>query len=276
MKNSIFLIILALFSIGCSKTTLLDEYREEISALKTESEIDAYWDNLSKIDQTALEKGKYSVKEYDSISITHMMRTALIFEIHGTEFYKLNNSVPEMHFTHNYFGPSTIAFWPIIKQCISVRGNNKIFGYPAYQLEGITNNFYDYSIYGQKDKYDLLLNKLNKTETNIVSQELFDVLSYQKRLTELSEVVSIGKWYSQQIRGNNEDGYFEFIKMSDNQIYCKKNGRVQKLDLIKNDEFYKVYRVEKEPFGWSYILKNNGDLTLVDDKNEILINYSNY
>jgi len=38
----------------------------------------------------------------------------------------------------------------------------------------------------------------------------------------------------------------------------------------------KIYRIEKEPFGWSFKLDNNGDLSLIDNENEVLIFYSKY
>lgn len=278
MKHSVLIILFVTFIIGCSKPelTLLDHYTTEILALKTEAEIDAYWDNLQYLDQNALKTGRYSVIEQDSISITHMMRTALMFEIHGVKAYKLNNIVPEMHFTHNNFGPSSLVFWPIIKACVKVRGNTKIFDYPAYQLEGITNNFYDYSIYGQKEKYNSLISKLEKIESDKVSHDLMDVLNYQKSLLDLKELKYIGKWFRQQIKGLNESDYFEFVKMSNGETYCKEGGRLQKLELIKSEKNSISYRIEKEPFGWSYKLKNNGDLSLIDDKETVLINYSKH
>ena len=88
------------------------------------------------------------------------MRTALMLEIHGVKSYKSNNIVPEMHLTHNNYGPSTLAFWPIIKKCVTVRGDAKLIQYPAYQLEAVANNFYVYSVYGENNRHVNLLKKL--------------------------------------------------------------------------------------------------------------------
>ena len=109
------------------------------------------------------------------------MRTALMLEIHGVKSYKSNNIVPEMHLTHNNYGPSTLAFWPIIKKCVTVRGDAKLIQYPAYQLEAVANNFYVYSVYGENNRHVNLLKKLNLIESNSVSKDLYEVLNYQKK-----------------------------------------------------------------------------------------------
>lgn len=274
MKNFLILFVISFLLLSCNKPTLLDTYKAEISSLKTEEEIEAYWNKLLVLDQNALENNKYSIKQYDSVSITHMMRTALMFEIHGSNTYKLNNTVPEMHFTHNYFGLSNLAFWPIIKECVNVRGNRKILQYPAYQLEGIAGSFYDYSVYGQPEKHLQLLEKLNKTESDIVSQDLYKTLIYQIKLKKLKLVELVGKWQRQPFKEIKIDGFFEFVKMSDNLLYHIKNERPQKLELVEKTKNYKIYRIEKEPFGWSYKLNNNGELSLIDDNDEVLISYS--
>lgn len=275
MKN--ILLVLSILFLGCNtEPTLLDIYKKEITTLKTEDQIEDYWNKLLKLDQEALKTGKYSTKEHDSLNITHMMRTALMFEIHGAKFYNFDNVVPEMHFTHNYFGESKIAFWPLIKKCVNVRGDIKLLQYPEYQLEGVTNTFYDYSIYSDKNKHEFLLNKLNVLESTSVSNDLFEALNYQTSLLELKDSAIIGKWQRQQIKGLNENDFFEFVKMSDNLIYYRKNQRIQKLELIKIIENTKFYRVEKEPFGWSFKLEENRDLSLIDENEVVLINYSKF
>ncbi|MGB6268182.1 MAG: hypothetical protein WBF67_04155, partial [Olleya sp.] len=275
MKYILLVFLILLF--GCNTTpTLLDTYKNEISALKTEAEIDAYWKHLLDLDQNALLKGKYTTKEHDSLSITHMIQTALMFEIHGDKSYKLNNTVIEMHFAHNYFGPSNIAFWPIINKYVELRGDRKLLQYPAYQLEGTTLTFYDYSIYSQKDKQDSLMKNLDVLESDQVSKDLFEALNYQISLRELNYASSIGKWQRQPFKTIKEDGFFELVKMSNNSIYYRKNERLQKLELIKTVENTKFYRVEKEPFGWSFKLKEDGNLSLIDDNETVLISYSKF
>ena len=186
--KSIYLLFsaLVLFT-SCSKKTLLSEYKKEISALKTNQDIKSYWKDLLDQDQNVLYKDNYIAKQHDSLTITHMIKSALMIEIHGLEHYIPNNSVIEMHYTHNYFGPSQIAYWPIIKTCANARGKQKLIQYPAYQLEGISSTFYGYSIYGETNKHQLLLEKLNKIESNSVSEDLYKALMYQLKLQKLKD-----------------------------------------------------------------------------------------
>src|SRR5690606_7718622 len=55
------------------KSTLLEDYKNEISALQTEVEIKSYWNKLYLKDQESLKIDSDSVKKFDSISITQMM-----------------------------------------------------------------------------------------------------------------------------------------------------------------------------------------------------------
>lgn len=276
MKNILYIFILFIFISSCSNRTLLNDYRKEVSELKTEAEINMYWDKLLKLDQDALEIGKYTTEEHDSISITHMMRTALMLEIHGVKSYKSNNIVPEMHLTHNNYGPSTLAFWPIIKKCVTVRGDAKLIQYPVYQLEAVANNFYGYSVYGENNRHANLLKKLNLIESNSVSKDLYEVLNYQKKIKALDQVKVLGIWQKQSFKNIKELGFFEFIELSDSNLYHKQNERLQKLELLEIKSNSKIYRIEKEPFGWSFKLDSNGDLSLIDDENEVLIFYTKY
>jgi len=250
----LFLFSFYFLLISCTKeNNLLDAYKAEISALKTETEIDKYWDSLLDLDQKALENKSQSIKHFDSLSLNRMIRTALMFEIHGSKTYKHNNIVPEMNLSHNYFGIANLAFWPIIKECVKVRGDRKILQYPSYQLECISQNLYDYSLFNQNEKYAALLNKLNKIESNTVSKDLYEALNYQTKLNKLKVVSVKGKWQRQPFKTMKEDGFFEFVKMSDNALYYMKNERIQRLELIKTDLDYKLYRIEKEPFGWIFL-----------------------
>lgn len=275
--KSIYLLFsaLVLFT-SCSKKTLLSVYKEEISALKTDQDIKNYWKNLLEQDQNALTIGKYTTKQHDSLTITHMIKSALMIEIHGLENYLPNNSVIEMHYTHNYFGSSQITYWPIIKTCANARGKQKLIQYPAYQLEGISSTFYGYSIYGETNKHQLLLEKLNKIGSNSVSKDLYKALIYQLKLQKLKEIEVLGIWQLQPFKTMKEDGYFEFVKMNDNNVYYRKHKRIQKLELIKTSDSVKYYRVEKEPFGWQFVLDQKGHLSLNDETGSILISYSKY
>ena len=187
------------------------------------------------------------------------MRTALMFEIHGGKYFALDNIIPEMHLIHNYFAPSNLAFWPLIKQCVKIKGKSRVLQYPAYQLEGVAISLYDYSVYGQKKKHALLLNRLNSIESNTVSKDLFKALKYYQEISKLQMAKVVGKWKRQEIKGVNLNSFFEFVILSDNNLYRKIEGRLTKLNLIKIEENTKIYRIENEPFFWSFKLDNNGE-----------------
>lgn len=276
VKINLILFLLAAVNLSCSKT--LSEINEaEILGLKTEKEIDLYWVRLHQMDQAVLLETENIIK-YDSTSMDHMIRTALIFEIHGSKSYTPNNFVPILNFTHSNIGKANLAFWPIIQECVKVGGTIEHAGggYPAYQLEGIANTFYDYSLINQEAIYPRLLDQLKKYENKDVIQNLELVIENQKELQNLTELKTLNKWHEQSFKNKMGKRYFEFVKMSDNAIYLKKYDRIQKLLLTKTENNYKTYRIEDEPFGWYYIYKNNGDLSLYNDKNESLINYTLY
>jgi len=64
LKNILYIFILFIFISSCSNRTLLNDYRKEVSELKTEAEINMYWDKLLKLDQDALEIGKHTTEEH--------------------------------------------------------------------------------------------------------------------------------------------------------------------------------------------------------------------
>ncbi|MFT7250306.1 MAG: hypothetical protein ACI9FW_000015 [Flavobacterium sp.] len=71
----------------------IDKYRTEICNLDSDIKFENYWNQLLEIDQNILVNTK-DHKKADSISSSLMVRTALLFEIHGDKVYKPNNLVP--------------------------------------------------------------------------------------------------------------------------------------------------------------------------------------
>jgi hypothetical protein len=197
-----------------------------------------------------------------------MIRTALIFDIHVIDAYKPNNTLPILNLSHNNIGQSQIAFWPIIEKCANVGGVINSFGgkYPAYELESVSLTFYDYSLINQELKYPKLLNKL--------SEILSKSFQYQNKLRELHEIEVLNNWYLQSFKNRKGKGEFSFVKMSDDCVYLKSHGRIQKLELVKIKSKSKVYRIENEPFDWEFVYGNDGSLTLIDDEKNKLIEYT--
>ncbi len=277
LKSNLKLCIIVTFflTISCNSNDLLKTYSTEVSELKTEADIEAYWNTLYNLDQITYLKETKNPISGDSISLTNMMRTALVFEIHGTKAYKPNNSVPILNFTHNYIGDSNLAFWPIIQECKKVGGSIESFGggFPAYQLEGISMSFYDYSLLDQNSEYPRLLKKLNSKDYNKVSTELINIIEQQNKLAQLKEVEVIGQWKRQPILNYEDNGHFEFVIMSDDNLYLRRKHRLQKLIETTLNDVKKTYRINNEPFGWSYTLENK-TLSLIDDQDKTLIIYN--
>ncbi|MFD2915972.1 hypothetical protein [Psychroserpens luteus] len=276
MKKIIVLLFVC-FSISCFAQIPIEEYKTEISKLNSQEDYDKYWEKLLDLDQiTHLEETETQI-ESDSISLSNMIRTALIFETHGNGNYNPDNLVPILHLTHNYNAQANLAFWPIIMQVRAVGGVIETFGgkFPAYQLEGLSMSFYNYSLLYQEDKYPDLLYHLDTGNYKIVSKKLLEIFKTEKSHQKLKVIESIGKWTNKPFKDMEEYGFFEFVKMSDNNLYIKRLSRLQKLILLSSEKGTKTYKIEHEPFGWTYKLTNN-KLSLVDDLNNILITYNTH
>jgi len=182
-KNSLHLLVCCFLTNFSFSQIPIDDYRAEIQDLKSESQLKNYWNKLEKIDQDIL-VNITNLKAADSLSIPNMIRTSLLFDIHGIDAYKPNNVLPIFNLSHNYIEQSQIAFWPIIEKCASVGGVIQSFGgkYPAYQLESVSLTFYNYSLINQELKYPNLIDKLRKIERNNMIDDLSKSYQYQNKL----------------------------------------------------------------------------------------------
>lgn len=278
MSNKLILSILFILSIKTASAQIpVNEYRKEILNLKTDTDFQIYWDKLYKIDQEILVKLD-DTKKADSLSIDNMIRTALLFEIHGEKVYNPNNVVPIVNLTHNIIGDCQIAFWSIIKKCSKVGGVIDRFGgkFPTYQLESVGLTFYNYSFLNQESKYTLLVDKMDLATNENVVLNLLKAFENQKRLYRLKEIKVLNEWFAQPFIDLKEEDTFSFVLMSDEQLYVKKRINLQKLQLVQSKSKSKIYRIEKEPFGWTYEYGTNGSLTLRDEKENTLIEYTRY
>ena len=277
IKGLVLFLFLIIFSTGLFAQIPIQNYREEILKLKSESEKDAYWQSLYKTDQdTLLRLPTDNITAYDSLSTTLMIKTSLMFEIHGKEVYKKNNVVPILNFTHNYLSKANLIFWPIINQCVEIGGyiNNFATGFPAYQLEAISNNFYQYSLSGQEEKYAKLVDKIEAFPKDPIIPKLVAAYQNQKELRTLNIKEVIGQWYVQPFKNLKEDFCFEILKLSDDNIYIKYGEYFQKLLLLDDGNRMKKFKIENEPFGWYYKLSSDNQLKLYNSNHENLIEYS--
>jgi hypothetical protein len=114
------------------------------------------------------------------------------------------------------------------------------------------------------------------TDDNVVVN-LLKAFENQKKLYLLKEKKVLAEWFVQHFIDLKEDeGTFAFVIMSDDEIYIKKNINIQKLELIEKRKNSKIYKINNEPFGWTYDYGNDGNLTLRDENENILIEYTKY
>jgi hypothetical protein len=279
MKNNIAILLILFLSLGsCHSQIPIEKFRAEIEKLETEKQISEYWNKLHKIDQEIL-LNTSDLRIADSISISNMIKTALIFDIHGTKGYNsngLSGFLTIINLSHNQISKSQIAYWPIIKKCKEIGGAIESFGgkYPAYQLESVSLTFYNYSLFNQEEKYPILISKLSEIETVDVVDKLLKSFQHQNELRKLNEVAVLNSWYVQSSKERIDESEFSIVKMSDDNLYLKKYGRIQRLELFKTKNKSKEYRIENEPFDWKYDYGEDGSLSLFDEKDNELIKYT--
>lgn len=274
MKNRILCLFLFL-SIKLSAQIDLEKISLEIRDLKSASQQQNYWDKLYAEDQQIL-VNIISAEKHDALSLEIMIKTTLFVEIHGIDSYPKNNPIAVLNLSHCSIGEAQLAYWPIILKCFEKGGLIQIFGgkFPTYELEAIALAFYNYSLANQEAIYPKLTSKLKNPKQYKVSERLYEI--YQNRKYNIGVIQLIGKWKNQPFENSIEEGFFEFVLASDQSIYLSRNGRFEKLVLNSNLNSVKKYKIEKEPFGWQYIFKDNGDLSLVDETGRVLIQYSQY
>lgn len=269
----IILLSLLFLSTFCYSQIPVENYKKEISNLKTLEEVGIYWDQLENIDQNVLLKENNTIK-YDSISTSLMVRTVLMLALQNEKTFQLYKFVPVLNMSHTNNATSAKLFWPIIEKYKIVI--KKVFkDYPAYPLESIGLNYYGYSLFKQDEIYDRLISKLQSNFSNekLIEQLLSSHKEFDK-IHSLKQVKRLFKWQHQPFKDVKEDGFFEFVKMSDGKLYLKKSyGVLQKLILTKKKNKFKYYQIEGEPFGWVYRLGKNGSLCLMEN-DTILIEYT--
>jgi hypothetical protein len=257
----------------CFSKVPIESYRNEISNLKTIDEVSVYWDKLLDIDQNVLINEKDLIKG-DSISTSLMIRTILMFEYQNENSFKLYKITPVMNMAHCSNSNSVKLFWPIIEKYKDVI-DQIMKNYPAYPLESISLRYYGYSLLYQDKIYDNLISKLQSTSSN-EDLILKLITSYNNFKTSHSLKLrkSIYKWQYQPFKDKKEEGFFEFVKMSDGKWYIRTNyGILQNINLISKKDGFKYYQIDGEPFGWIYKLGKNGSLSLLEN-DKILIEYT--
>ena len=254
----------------------IDQYKTEINNLKTNEDIEQYWGKLLDIDQNVLVNTK-DVTIADSISIDLMIRTSLLFQIHGDTCYnKFNNTLPILNLSHSNVGNCQVVYWPIIEKCAQIGGVIESMGgkYPTYELESVSLTFFNYSLLNQDEKYNSLLSRLYDLANDSIIEKLIEQFNELKKLKTLKVKTVLDSWYNQPFTDLKEESIFEFVEMSDDHIYLKRFDHIQRLLEISSENGIRFLRINNEPFGWIFRYGNDGNLTLLDEKGNILINYS--
>jgi len=256
----------------------VERYRTEIERLISFEQKQAYWQKIDSIDQQILVKTK-DAKEADSISIDNMIRTALMVEIHGKDVLTPNVYAHVMNLSHNNFGDSQLAFWPIIEASVKMGGGTIEQFYPAYVLESIGLTFYGYSFLNKEYLYERALQNLNEaTKDNKVVYELQEAFTKEKQIKTLEVVENIGEWNMRAFadRDDEKEFTFKFLKLEDGQLYINRFDSLHRLILIEKTDRSHYYKVENEPFGWQFQLNANGELQLLNEKKQVLISYTKH
>jgi len=268
------LVLIGSITFTSCTSSLADMYGKEISNLRSQEEINTYWEELERIDQEVLVGKEHVVAVYDSISISNMIRVALLFEMPEKKSFCQRGAMPVITLTHNFNKDANVAYWPVIVKSAEMGGYVNEVGYPSYPLEAISTTFYDYSLFGQDERYPDLVRKLNNLTGGFVISQLELAYKKEKRLQGLTENTSMGSWFIEEVKNKKSKRIFEFIKMSDNAIYKKSRDRIQKLITSETTDQSTIYKIENEPFGWYYQLNKTGDLVLFDQNNIALITYT--
>jgi hypothetical protein len=251
--------------------------RKEVKALKTEEKIEAYWTALETLDQKVLMRVK-DQRKYDSISISNMVKAYYLWDYYKEiGFIKNSNVVPILNLSHSAISEANVVYWPILEEYYKLGGGIASFGGKnySYPLESISLTYFHYSVVKEEQRYPNMLEKLKLAGQvyRPIPDRLNRIFLEQNELRKLTEIESIGSWQIQPFPDMKEEGCFELLKMSDNNLYLKKHNRIQKLELIQEGNNSKIYRIETEPFGWTYILSEQ-NLKLIDESGQALIEYS--
>lgn len=271
-----FIFLLLVFFAQLKSFAQLDYNRMKITVenLETTVQKEDFWNELLRQDQEVLLQLK-DKKEYDFQSFENMIYTALLFEIHGTDSYPKNNMVAIVNLSHSQIADAQLAYWPIILNGKNIQVLKGFYGqrFPAYMLESVSLTFYNYSLVNQENIYPKLLCKLEKQEEFLVSEELFKI--YERTKYDGLKVKKVlGKWKKQSVENFTEEGFFEFVLLSDGTVSVSRDGRFLKLLLKNTSKSEKLYQIENEPFGWQYKLSKEGNLSLLNEEGKVIIAYS--
>ncbi|ADF51586.1 hypothetical protein ZPR_1247 [Zunongwangia profunda SM-A87] len=277
MLRILTLLIICTLSFNCLSQIPTEAYREEIKALKTDDEIADYWKIINELDQEVLLKTEDRFR-YDSISVDNMIRTSLLFKIHGNKGYVLISKtssaiLPIVNLAHNRDAKINLAYWSLIaNEEIIKRFKTSLF--PSYTLESLSLSAYDYSLVNQESRYAYLLEKLAEMPAEDDLVKRLEKLFSEYKITKDLEVLDvIGEWQNQAFKNQKTGGNFQLVKLADQNFYFLRFDSRILLEKIEKDAV-DIFKVSGYPFGWYYTYNEEGELILYDQNDEILIEYS--
>ncbi|MCC4228983.1 hypothetical protein [Zunongwangia profunda] len=256
----------------------LKSYKNNITSYSQDSLIKV-WDSLQYLDQKIL-LNENDVVKYDSISISNMMKSALLINNFGVNQIEKTNIVPAMNFIHSLNYEEGYAYWPIIAKITSSESIQKNMGgvYPNHILESFFTTMYNYSLLRTEDGVKMeLLKKLNtnlKGSITTVPDNLLLVYEKLKSREALIIEKELGEWKVQQLKGIEEANQsFKLLLMNDSEYYIKIHDRLIPLVFKKEENSGKIFTIKNDIFDWYY--KFDGEnLSLFNDKNKLLIKYN--
>lgn len=255
-----------------------DLYKRIIASKKSDTEIDKYWNEILRIDQTVLLKESNSSK-YDSLSIDNLIKAALMLENHGALRFSDNQiPVPIVNYSHCNFGKANLILWEFMKELNDHEGVYQNYGsnFEAWGLDFIAFNFYGYSVLDQDSLHRKLASQLDDFKSTSTVDDLNSVFEDSKKIRSLKTKKTLGTWkWSSETPTNSEQKSTVICLKSDNNYYLEfdKSSCPIRLNAKQVSENRIEFSPDGAPFGWIFVLENKKNLSLISDSGELLISY---
>lgn len=256
----------------------IEEYRTEVKALSSKSQVQKYWKQIRELDQAVMVAE--DLGNHDSIIQVNLIKATLMIEVHGLEFLDLNVMAPVTVYIHNNDIGSVLNYWRYAALGDSVlsakrkekglRGGTS----PSYVAEGACLLLYDYSVMMNEDSLTQVVYKSLNVKAPIPSAEkLVDCYVKNQSLQKLSFVKTIGSW--NRMDGKEKNGIFRIWTDKDGNCYWKADDMPTIIKPLShsllNGEV--VYKFNDDFLGWYYKENKSGDLELVNEQGKVFMTY---
>lgn len=255
-----------------------DLYKRIIASKKSDTEIDKYWNEILRIDQTILLKESNGSK-YDSLSIDNLIKAEIMLEKHGTHrFDGSKTPVPVENFSHCKLGKANLILWEFMKELEDHEGIYQNYGsyFKAWGLNVIALNFYGYYVLEKDSLHRKLASQLDEFKSSSIVEDLNSVFEDSKKIRLLKTKKTLGTWKVSSVTpAYSEQKSTVICLKSDNNYYLEfdKFSCPIRLNAKQVSENRMEFSPDGAPFGWVFVLENKKNLSLLSDSGELLISY---